>query len=80
MNVEIPSEEEFLKERRYKRRQFVYGILVGFIVFGLIGTKVFIYGFDQVAWYTWLVLGFGVLSFGIMAYKFGSSFWALLKP
>ena len=58
----------------------MYGILVGLIVFGLIGTKVCRYGFDQVAWYTWVSLGIGVLSFGIMAYKFGSSFWALFIP
>lgn len=77
MKIEVPTEEEENRKRKIKRRHFFLGILWGLFLFFLVGYKVFVYGFENVEWYSWLALGFGVLSFGILASKFGGEFWKL---
>lgn len=76
MKIDIPSEEETVRERKAKRRHFVGGILFGFIFFALVGLKIFQYGFEEVNPITWIALGFGVLSFGVLARWFGAEFWS----
>lgn len=80
MQVQVPTPEEHQKEKRQKRKHLLLGLFVGIVYFGLIGTKIFFrHGFDEVAGYIWVALGFGVLAFGFLAYKFGHSFWSLFK-
>lgn len=56
------------------------GLITGLIVFGLIGMRVvFRYGFDKVETYTWIALGFGILSFGLLARWFGAEFWSRIS-
>jgi hypothetical protein len=78
LNIKVPTEEENRKQRKADRRNFIGGLFTGFIVFGLIGSRIFWYGFDEVAMYTWLALGFGVISFGFLAKWFGLEFWQTL--
>jgi len=76
VKIDIPSEEEILRERTSKRRHFIGGIIFGFLFFALIGTQIFRYGFDEVNTITWIALGFGVFSFGVLARWFGAEFWS----
>jgi len=43
-----------------------------------VGTRVFWYGLETVELYTWIALGFGVISFGFLARWFGREFWQRL--
>lgn len=79
MDIKVPTQEEFRKAQKKKRKNLGCGIFFGLFIFSGIGYKVFIYGFDSVEWYTWLVLFLGVISFGVMAYKFEDAFWSLFK-
>jgi len=54
------------------------GLLFGLIFFGIVGTKIFRYGFNEVEIYTWIALVFGIVSFTWMAWKFGDEFWSTL--
>lgn len=78
MKIKVPSEEDIQKKKRLDRLNFIGGIIVGIIFFGIIGSKVFLYGFENVATYTWVALSIGVLSFGFLAKWFGSEFWQRL--
>ena len=80
MKIEVPTEEEFTKKRNSKRRDFVIGTLVGSLFFIPTAISLLPYGIDAIDWYTWLAIVFGILSFGVLGSKFGSSFWALIKP
>jgi predicted tellurium resistance membrane protein TerC len=50
----------------------------GLVFFGLVGSRMFWYGFEKVELYTWIALGFGVVSFGFLAKWFGREFWQRL--
>ncbi len=78
MNIQVPSEEDFKRDQKKRRVQGIFGFVFGVLFFGFVGIKIFVYGFDQVTLYTWIALGFGVLSFSFLAYKFGSEFWSAL--
>jgi len=78
VKINIPSEKEFRNEKRKKRIQGFFGFLAGLTFFGFSGSRIFLYGFDKVEWYTWLALLLGVCSFTFLAYKYGNSFWAPL--
>lgn len=78
MKINVPDEEEFRKAQRKRKIQAVFGLFFGFFFFGLVGTKIFRYGLDEVETYTWIALGTGILSFGFLAFKFGNQFWATL--
>lgn len=78
MNIQVPTEEENQKQRKVDRRNFIGGIIAGIVLFGLIGSRIFWHGFENVTIYTWLALGFGVISFGFLAKWFGSEFWQRL--
>jgi len=78
MNIRVPTEEESQKQKRIDRRNFIAGLITGLIFFSLVGTRVFWYGFETVELYTWLALGFGVISFGFLARWFGREFWQRL--
>lgn len=76
MKINIPSEEEYKTEKRGKFLNFLGGSAIGVIFFGLgISRFWFWEGFNKIEVYTWLALGFGVLSFGIIGMLFGSDFW-----
>lgn len=79
MKIEVPSEEEYLKEKQQKRRNFFYGVILGIVFFGLVNIKNFLYGLEDITLVTWSALGIGVLSFGFLAYKFGDLFWGFFK-
>tara|TARA_R110002049_G_scaffold109501_2_gene258324 strand:+ start:20 stop:262 length:243 start_codon:yes stop_codon:yes gene_type:complete len=78
MKIKVPTEEEHKRDQRRKRIHGIFGLLFGLIFFGLAGARIFRYGFDEVEIYTWIALGFGVVSFGWLAYKFGENFWTIL--
>lgn len=78
MKIKVPTEEEHKRTQKKKRIHGIFGFLFGVIFFSLVGTRIFRYGFDQVETYTWIALGLGVISFGWMAYRFGSDFWNTL--
>lgn len=78
MKINIPTEEEHKWNQKKKRIHGIFGLLFGAIFFGLAGTRIFRYGFDEVETYTWIALGLGIISFGWMAYKFGETFWNTL--
>lgn len=78
MKINIPTEEEYQESRKRKRIQAVFGFIFGVIFFAIAGTRIFRYGLDAVEIYTWIALGFGVLSFTILAWKFGDTFWQTL--
>ncbi len=78
MRIEVPTEEEEIKKRRFRHLNFFLGILWGLFLFFLVGYKVFVYGFENVEWYSWFALGIGVLSFGVLASKFGGEFWEVI--
>jgi uncharacterized membrane protein YccC len=78
MKIEVPTPENSKKEKRKKIRNFIAGLILGIIVFGLIGSRVFWWGIDNVQIYTWIALGFGALSFGFLAMWFGNEFWQRL--
>ena len=78
MKIKIPSEEEHKKNQKRKRISGLSGLLFGFTFFGLAGIRIFRYGFDEVETYTWVALGFGVLSFGWLAFNYGEAFWNTL--
>ncbi|MDX1640551.1 MAG: hypothetical protein R3220_02555 [Balneolaceae bacterium] len=78
MNINVPSAEEVAKEKRKKRRSFLIGLIIGFIFFGLVSLRVFWLGSGEVEIYTWIALGFGVLSFGFFGRLLGSDFWKYL--
>lgn len=75
MKIEVPTEEEIQERKRSDRRNFIGGIIFGIIFFGLAGGRVFLYGIENVALYTWFALVFGVISFGFLAKWFGTEFW-----
>lgn len=79
MQIQVPTPDEHQKEQRFKRKNLLLGLLAGVFFFSSSGSRVFRYGFGEVETYTWIALGFGVLAFGFLAYKFGDSFWALFK-
>lgn len=74
MKIEIPSSEESRKEKRRRFLNFLGGLIFGLIFFG-IGTLRFRGGYYEIEFYTWIALGFGVLSFGFLGMVFGSDFW-----
>jgi hypothetical protein len=78
MRINVPNEEEYKREQKKKKIQAIFGLCFGLFFFGLIGLRIFSYGFAEVELYTWLVLGIGVISFGFLAYKFGNEFWSTL--
>lgn len=78
MKINVPTDEEHIRNQKGKRIHGIFGFLFGLIFFGLAGTRIFRYGFDQVETYTWAALGFGIISFGWLAYKFGTDFWSTL--
>lgn len=78
MKINIPSEEEFQKTRMRKRIQAVFGFIFGVLFFGILSIDSFRYGFDKIAPLTWIALGAGVISFTLLAYKFGDEFWHTL--
>ncbi len=78
MKLNVPTEEEHKRDARRKRIHGIFGLLFGLIFFGLVGTKIFRYGFNEVEIYTWIALSFGIVSFGWLAYKFGETFWNTL--
>ncbi len=78
MKIEVPDEEQYQRDKKRKRIHGAIGILFGLIFFGFAGLRIFIYGLDEVAIYTWIALGFGITSFGFLAYKFGDEFWTTL--
>jgi len=78
MKINVPDEEEYQQDQKKRRIQAILGGLFGVFFFSLVGFRIFWYGFDEVAIYTWLALGFGVISFGFLAYKFGDEFWSAL--
>ncbi len=77
-NIKIPAEEEFKNQKRVDRRNFIAGLVKGLIFFTLVGTRVFWYGLETVELYTWIALGFGVISFSFLARLFGREFWQRL--
>lgn len=79
MKIQVPAEEESSKQKRNKLLNFLGGLVIGFIVFGFIGIRIFKNGFEKVETYTWIALGFGVISFGFLARWFGSEFWSILS-
>lgn len=78
MKINVPTEEEHKRDRTRRRIHGIFGLLFGLIFFGLAGIRIFRYGFYEVESYTWIALGFGILSFGWLAYKFGETFWNTL--
>ncbi len=78
MEIRVPTQEEARKEKKKKWFNFALGIILGFIFFGLVGMRIFVYGFDAVSLLSWVCLSFGVLSFGLLAYRFGESFWDII--
>ncbi|MEX0723277.1 MAG: hypothetical protein WD357_08750 [Gracilimonas sp.] len=78
MKIKVPTEEEHKKNTTRKRIHGLFGLLFGLIFFGLSGTQIFRYGFDEVETYTWIALAFGVASFTWLAWKFGDEFWSTL--
>jgi hypothetical protein len=78
MKVHVPDEQEYKQEQKKRKIQAVFGFLFGCFFFGLVGVKIFQYGFDQVETYTWIALVAGILSFGSLAFKFGDDFWSTL--
>jgi len=77
-NIKIPTEEEAQNQKRTDRRNFIAGLVTGFLFFTLVGSRVFWYGLETVEPYTWIALGFGVVSFGFLARWFGREFWQRL--
>jgi hypothetical protein len=76
MKINIPSKEELSKKRRRKFLNFLGGSIIGVIIFGVGSSRLwFRKGFNEIEFYTWIALGFGVLSFGIIGMLFGSNFW-----
>lgn len=75
MKIKVPTSEEHREERHRKRRNFIGGFIVGIIFFGLASLRLFWLGIEEVEVYTWIALGFGVLSFGFLGMLFGSNFW-----
>jgi uncharacterized membrane protein len=78
MRIKVPNEEEYKREQKKKKIQAIFGLLFGLFFFGLVGLRIFRYGFAEVELYTWLALGIGVISFSFLAYKFGNEFWSTL--
>jgi hypothetical protein len=78
MKILVPSEEEQKRAQKKKHIHGIYEFLFGVIFFGLAGTRIFRYGFDEVESYTWITLGLGVISFTCLAWKFGNEFWQSL--
>lgn len=79
MNIKVPTPEEHKASQKEKQKNLGCGLLAGFVFFFLSGTRVFYYGFNKLEIYTWVALGFGVISFGYLAYRFGDSFWSLFR-
>jgi hypothetical protein len=79
MNIKVPTPEEYKADQKEKKRNLGCGLLAGFIFFFLSAIRLFSYGFENIETTTWVALGFGILSFGFLAYKFGDSFWALFR-
>lgn len=79
MNIQVPTPEEHKANQKEKRRNLGCGLSAGFVFFFLSSIRIFTYGFNKVEVYTWVALGFGVISFGYLAYRFGNSFWSLFK-
>jgi hypothetical protein len=75
MKVNVPTEEEYKRDQKRNRIHGIFGLLFGLLFFGLAGTRIFRYGFDEVEIYTWIALGLGIVSFGWLAYTFGETFW-----
>jgi predicted tellurium resistance membrane protein TerC len=76
MHIQFPTEEENRKQRKIDRQNFIGGIIVGCLIFGLIGIRLMLQGYASI--YTWIALGFGALSFGFLAKWFGAEFWQRL--
>lgn len=76
--MNVPDEAEYSRQKKRQKWHFFFGIILGFLLLGLPTLKAFSFELGGITPVTWLCVVAGILAFGSLAYKFGSSFWATL--